>query len=439
MSGAAAASDLILERMKALHPKLIDLSLGRMERLMARLGHPERRLPPVIHVAGTNGKGSTCAYLRAILEASGRRAHVYTSPHLVRFHERIRIAGTLISESQLAAALQECEEANGPEPITFFEITTAAAFLAFSRSPADAAIIEVGLGGRLDATNVIKRPAMTVITPVDMDHQDYLGDTLAAIAGEKAGILKPGVPCVLGPQLDEGLAAIEKYAAQVGAPLIVWGQDYHGREEHRRMVYEDFKGLLDLPMPRLFGPHQVPNAAQAIAALRMLEWLRLPDSGFEGGLSSAEWPARMQRLTFGPLVSLAPERAEVWLDGGHNPHAARAVAQAIADLEERSPRPLFLICGMLTTKEPHGFFEAFRGLARHATTISIPGEPNAFGAGALYDAARSAGLAADPADSLEDAVLQVAARAALSAEDAPPRILICGSLYLAGQVLRENG
>jgi dihydrofolate synthase/folylpolyglutamate synthase len=438
-SALSAQSDAILERLKSLHPRVIDLSLSRIERLLARLGHPERALPPVIHVAGTNGKGSTCAFLRAMLEAAGRRAHAYTSPHLVRFNERIRLNGGLIGEGQLASLLAECEEANGAEPITFFEITTAAALLGFSRTPSDALILEVGLGGRLDATNVIDRPALCIIAPVDLDHQDYLGGTLEEIAAEKAGILKRGVAGVIGPQKDECRRVIEKHADAIGAPLVLWGQDFLAHEEHGRMVYQDDRGLLDLPMPRLMGAHQIVNAAQAIAALRTLDWMRVPDAAIERGLQKVEWPARLQRLTHGPFVEQAPKQAEIWLDGGHNPHAARAIAQAMADLEERAPRPLYLVCGMLKTKAAFEFFAAFTGLARHVTTIAIAGEANAYGAGALYDLASRAKLDADPAGSLDDAIHQISARWEQSRMKTPPRILICGSLYLAGQVLSENG
>lgn len=437
-SGNALASDEILARLMALHPKVIDLSLGRIERLLAKLGHPERRVPTVIHVAGTNGKGSTVAFLRAMLEAGGKRVHVYSSPHLVRFHERIRLSGKLIDEDELAALLEESEQVNGGDPITFFEITTAAAFLAFTRHKADALILEVGLGGRLDATNLIERPAVTVITPVDLDHQHYLGTTLAAIAGEKAGIMKRGVPCIMGPQSDEVREVIESRANALDVPLSIWGQDFMAHEEHRRMVFQDENGLLDLPMPRLAGAHQIVNAATAIAALRKMTGVKVSDGAFEDGLITVDWPGRMQRLARGPLASAAPKGAEVWLDGAHNPHAARALAHAIADLEETNPRPLYLICGMLQSKDPQGFFAAFRGLAKHVTTVAIPGEAASLGAGQLYDAARAQGLDADPAHSIEDAMLQIAARASLTKSKVAPRILICGSLHLAGAVLREN-
>jgi dihydrofolate synthase/folylpolyglutamate synthase len=434
----ALASDEILARLTALHPKVIDLSLGRIERLLSKLGNPERRLPPVLHVAGTNGKGSTCAFMRAILEAGGKRVHVYTSPHLVRFHERIRLSGKLIDEDELQALLEECEEANGGEPITFFEITTAAAFLAFSRRKADALILEVGLGGKLDATNVIDRPAVTVITPVELDHQQYLGDDLTTIAGEKAGIMKRGAPCVIGPQSDEAREVIEERAAQLGIPIAIWGQDFIAHEEHRRMLFQDENGLLDLPMPRLPGAHQIVNAAVAIAALRKAAGFAVDDRAIEDGLMSVDWPARMQRLTRGPLVNAAPKDAEIWLDGAHNPHGGRALAHAIADLEETHPRPLYLVCGMLQTKDPRGFFAAFRGLAKHVTTVEIPGDAASLGAGQLYDAARAEGLDAHPAPSIEDAMLQIEARAQLAKSKTPPRIVLCGSLRLAGAVLREN-
>jgi len=434
----ALASDEILARLMALHPKVIDLSLGRIERLLAKLGHPERRLPPVIHVAGTNGKGSTCAFVRAMLEAAGLRVHAYTSPHLVRFHERVRLSGKLIDEDELAALLEECEIANAGEPITFFEITTAAAFLAFTRHKADAVILEVGLGGRLDATNLIERPAVTIITPIDLDHQHYLGETLKEIAGEKAGIMKRGVPCIVGPQPDDVRDVIEAHAAALDVPLSLWGQDFMAHEEHRRMVFQDENGLLDLPLPRLHGAHQIVNAATAVAALRKATNFKTSDRAFEDGVMTVDWPARLQKLTHGPLVSAAPKGAEVWLDGAHNPHASRALALAIADLEDSNPRPLYLICGMLQTKDARGFFQAFRGLAKHVTTVSIPGEAASLGAGQLYDAARAEDLDADPAPSIEDAMLQIAARAALTKTKTAPRILICGSLHLAGAVLREN-
>ena len=444
MSGAQQAADdtrstAVLERLLALHPKKIDLALDRIQRLLADLGHPERKLAPVIHVAGTNGKGSVCAFSRAMLEAQGLRVHVHISPHLVRFHERIRIAGDLISEDELAATLEEVERVNAGRPITYFEITNAAMFLAFSRHRADAVVLEVGLGGRYDATNVIDRPAMTIVQPVGLDHLEFLGSDIKSIAAEKAGIIKPHIPVVIGPQEEAALDVILSRADKLSAPAFVFGQDFSAHREHGRMVYQDEMGLLDLPLPRLIGAHQIDNAAVAIAALRHADKGWNIEGAIEQGLRSVEWPARHQRLTKGPLISMAPKGAEVWLDGGHNPHCAAAVSRAIADLEEKSERPLYLICGMLKTKDSVGFLSAFRGLARHVVTVEVPGEAASLGAGALYDLSRQAGLDAAPAEDMEDAMLQLQAWARAHPKEPPPRILICGSLYLAGQVLRENG
>ena len=440
---ASTTSDVILERLTKLHPKLIDLSLDRTWRLLAALGNPERALPPVFHIAGTNGKGSVSAYLRAALEAGGHAVHSYTSPHLVRFHERIRLAGKSgsapISEERLAALLDECERANAGEPITFFEITTAAALLAYSREPADALILEVGMGGRLDTTNVVARPAVTIITPVDLDHQAFLGDTIDLIAAEKAGILKQGVPAVIGPQMDEARVAIEMAAERVGAPLFIHGQDFSAHEEGGSLVYQDEDGLLDLPLPRLPGRHQIDNAGVAICALRKSGILPLERDAIAHAMTHVEWPARLQRLTRGPLFERIPQGAELWLDGGHNPAAGRAVAEAMAGLaqhdSEDDPRPLILVSGMLDTKDAGGFFAPFRGLASHVETVAIPNAPASVSADALAVAAAGAGLDAHAAPSLAEAL----ERATLAAGRATPRILICGSLYLAGHVLAENG
>ncbi len=418
------SSDLILDRMMTLHPKIIDLTLDRVHRLLAALGNPETRLPPVIHIAGTNGKGSTQAMIRAGLEASGARVHAYTSPHLARFHERIRLAGELISEPALAALLDECVTANGPEEITFFEITTCAAMLAFTRTPADFTLLEVGLGGRLDATNVVARPALTIITPVSMDHEQYLGNTLTAIAGEKAGIIKRGVTCVVGPQTDEGMAAIEAKAARMGAPVFAHGQHWHVSTERGRMIYQDETGLLDLPLPNLTGPHQIQNAGAAIAALRLL---RQGDP--EAAVSRAEWPARMQRLRRGPLVEAASD-VELWLDGGHNPAGGEAVA---ATLSAMAKRPTHLICGMLNTKDVRGYMRPLSGRVTRLHAVSIPGEKNTLPAEETAAAARDAGMDAVTAPSVLEALRVI------TAEDPQARVLICGSLYLAGSVLRENG
>ena len=417
-------SDAILARMMEFHPKIIDLTLDRVHRLLAALDHPERRLPPVIHLAGTNGKGSTQAMIRAGLEAAGDNVHAYTSPHLARFHERIRLAGDLISEPALTALLDECMAANGTDSITFFEITTCAAFLAFSRAPADWTLLEVGLGGRLDATNVVDNPALTIITPVSIDHQQYLGETLPEIAGEKAGIIKRGVPCVVGPQEPDGLAVIEAKAATLGAPLWVHGQHWTASEERGRLIYQDENGLLDLPLPNLPGPHQIQNAGAAVAALRVLK-----RGAPEAAVSRAEWPARMQRLRHGPLAESAP-KVELWLDGGHNPAGGAALAATLARMPARETH---LICGMLHTKDVRGYM---RPLAPHAAklwAVSIPNEPNTLPAETTRDSARDAGLTAEASASVAAALTQIAAG------NPQARVLICGSLYLAGQVLKENG
>ena len=428
-----ALSDAILTRLLTLHPKIIDLSLGRMERILAKLGHPERAVPPVIHVAGTNGKGSTVSCLRHIMEAAGLRVHAYTSPHLVKFHERIRVAGELIPETLLTALLEECEAANGGEPITFFEITTAAAFLAFSRTPADYLVLEVGLGGRLDATNVIAAPAVSVITTIDYDHQQYLGETLTQIAHEKAGILKRGCPAVVGVQPDEARAEIERVADRLRAPLSIANQDWQSFEQHGRLVYQDEKGLLDLPLPQLKGRHQIDNAGNAIAALRVLNDPRITDVHMAQGLKTTTWPARMQRLGPGALSALVSPESEVWLDGGHNPSAGRVLAQAFSDLNDRHSRPLVLIWGMLNTKDAGSFIENFKGVASRVVALTIPGEENAVTADTLAEAARANGLPAETAVSLEAALRQAALIMPA------PRILICGSLYLAGRVLAAHG
>ncbi|KFE34736.1 bifunctional folylpolyglutamate synthase/dihydrofolate synthase [Thioclava atlantica] len=420
------ASDQILDRLMALHPKVIDLSLDRMERLLAALGHPERSLPPVIHIAGTNGKGSTQAMIRAGLEAAGKRVHAYTSPHLARFHERIRLAGELISEPGLATLLDEVEAANGAEPITFFEVTTAAALLAFARTPADFTLLEVGLGGRLDATNVIEAPALTIITPVSIDHQQYLGDTLPEIAGEKAGILKRGIPCVVGPQQEAALEVIEARAERLGAPLLVHGQHWQVWEERGRLVFQDETGLLDLPLPNLPGPHQIENAGAALAALRHLGF---DEAACEAAVTKAVWPARMQRLFHGPLVEEAPE-AELWLDGGHNPAAGAMIA---ATLDRLPKRPTHLICGMLNTKDVAGYLRPLAPHAKQLHAVSIPGEANTLSAEETAAAALDLGMKARASASVGTAI------AAIVAQDPHARILICGSLYLAGRVLRENG
>jgi dihydrofolate synthase/folylpolyglutamate synthase len=432
--------DSIVARLTALHPKLIDLSLDRMWRILAALGHPQRRLPPVVHVAGTNGKGSTIAFMRAILEAAGLSVHVYTSPHLVRFNERFRLGekgheGRLASDGELGGALAECERANAGEPITVFEITTAAGLVLFARHPADVLLLEVGLGGRLDATNVVERPLASVITPVSFDHAEHLGDTIGKIATEKAGILKPGIPAIIAAQPREALMAIERQAERVKALIRIAGEDWTATEERGRLVYQDDDGLLDLPAPKLYGRHQFENAGVAIAALRAVHALKIPSVSFETGIAKADWPARMQRLSHGPLAALAPAGSELWLDGGHNADGGRAIANALADLEERVSRPLVLVVGMLATKDCESFLRNFTGLARRIVAVPIPHQSKSLPADAIADIARSVGMPAQSSESLESALVAIG-RFDL---DPPPRVLITGSLYLAGEVLSANG
>jgi dihydrofolate synthase/folylpolyglutamate synthase len=425
----------IQERLMALHQRKIDLTLDRMLRILKLLDHPEKRMGPVIHVAGTNGKGSTVAYLRAILEAAGLRVHVFTSPHLVRINERFRIAGTLVSDAELLDALEHCERLNAGEPITVFEMETAAAFYLFAKHPADVVLLEVGLGGRGDSTNVIEKPLATVITPVAMDHMEMLGDTLGKIAAEKAGIIKRDVPLISALQQPEAEAVIEQRAKQLRAPMHVGGQHWQVSVERGRLVFQDERGLLDLPAPRLFGRHQFDNAALAIATLRAIDALKIPVDAYEAGITKAEWPARMQRLGSGALVKLAPAQSEVWLDGGHNADCGRVVAAALGDLEERVSRQLVVIIGMMANKDAGAFLANFAGMTRHIIAVPIPGHENAYTPAALADAGRHLGMRIETAPGVADALRSIAR---LSYETAP-RILITGSLYLAGEVLRENG
>ncbi|MBT8417601.1 MAG: bifunctional folylpolyglutamate synthase/dihydrofolate synthase [Silicimonas sp.] len=421
-----SSSDAILNRMMALHPKIIDLTLDRMWRCLDAVGNPHEDLPPVVHVAGTNGKGSTQAMIRAGLESAGQTVHAYTSPHLAWFHERIRVAGEIISEQALTQILDEVYVANGGHQITYFEITTVAAFLAFVREKADWTLLEVGLGGRHDATNVIERPKLTIITKIDLDHQQFLGETLAEIAYQKAGIIKKGVPLVIGPQHEEVLDVIEAEARRYDAPTLAHGQHWHIWDERGRLVFQDETGLLDLPLPNLRGPHQIGNAGMAIAALRHLGF---GEEACEAAVTSAFWPARMQRLRRGPLVDAAPE-AELWLDGGHNPAAGQALADTLAGLPDR---PTHMICGMLSTKDVAGYLRPLAEQAQSLHAVAIPGETATLPAEDTAAAADSVGLPARVATSVADAL------AAIVEQDPSARILICGSLYLAGAVLRENG
>ena len=431
--------DPIVERLSALHPKRIDLSLDRMWRILDALDHPERRLPPVIHVGGTNGKGSTIAFMRAVLEAAGLRVHVYTSPHLVHFNERFRLGaddrGRLVRDDELADVLAECERANGEAPITLFEITTAAGLLLFARYPADALLLEVGLGGRLDATNVVEEPIVTVITPVSLDHAEFLGTTVDRVAAEKAGIIKQGVPVIVAAQKREALAPIERQAARLQAPMRIAGEHWIATQERGRLVYQDDAGLLDLPAPRLYGRHQFENAGVAIAALRATDAFKVPVQAFENGMFDAEWPGRMQRLSQGRLAPLVPGGSELWLDGGHNVDGGRAIADALADLEERVSRPLVLVVGMLATKDCAGFLKNFAGLAQRIIAVPVPNQEKGLPPEEIVDIARGIGIAAETSANVNAALATIGG---FDLEPAP-RILITGSLYLAGEVLAVNG
>ncbi len=423
-------SDAVLARLNRLHPKIIDLSLGRIERLLARLDRPERRLPPVVHMAGTNGKGSSIAFLHAMLRAAGKRAQVYTSPHLVRFHERIRLTGGLIDEDALIALLETCEDANGPEPITFFEITTAAAFVAFAREDADILLLETGLGGRLDATNVIARPRLTAIAPVSIDHVQYLGDTIEAIAAEKAGILKPGVPAVVGPQPVLARAVIETRARDIGAPLFRFGEEWHARATGGALRFESAEGVRDYPLPGLPGAFQIENAGLALACAAQLAEYGLSHEARAEGIAGARWPGRLQRLQDGPLAAALPQDWELWLDGGHNAAAGAALADIAASW---AGRPLHLIYGMLNTKAARDFIRPLAPFAQSLHAIAIPGVEASLTAKDAAAAAESAGIHAKISPNAETAI-----RGIVSQATQPARILICGSLYLAGAVLAQN-
>lgn len=423
------ASDAVIQRLRANHPTLIDLTTGRVERLLATLGRPDLKLPPVIHVAGTNGKGSTVAFLRAIGEAAGLRVHALTSPHLVRFAERIRLAGTLITDEHLTDLIERVETANAGEPISFFEITTVLAYLAFAETPADLCVVEVGLGGRFDASNVFAAPAVSVITPVDYDHVELLGPALSNIAWEKAGIIKTGRPVVVARQPDEALEMIEREADDRMAPMLLMGRDVDCWEERGRLLVQMPDRLLDLPAPSLFGGYQFANAGLAVAAA--LTWNRnLADSDIGRGVASAVWPARMQRLTAGPLAVLAKARgADLWLDGGHNPHAGQALAEAAARIVDRDPRPLVLVTGMFARKDAEGFFRAFAEMRPRVITTTFD-SPIAASADELMEAAIRAGLEPETSSNVSDAVAR-----ALEPDGSPPHVLICGGLHFAGEVL----
>ena len=420
-------SDRILTRLLELHPKRIDLSLGRIHRLLAALGHPEKQLPPVIHVAGTNGKGSVVAMLRAGLRGSGASAHIYTSPHLVKFHERIEVANQVISEASLRRLLTRCEIVNQDAPISFFEITTAAALLAFAETPADSCVLEVGLGGRLDATNVVAHPAVSCITRIGRDHHEFLGRTLPQIAAEKAGIMKAETPCVVGPQRPTVLRMLRKTAEATGTPLFCYGRDWDCKKSDKGIEYRDAQGQLALPSPGLFGDHQIENAGVAVAALR-----QFGTGDVIAAVCVADWPARLQRLHSGPLVSALPEQTEIWLDGGHNEDAAKVLSAAMKKRNIENPRSLYLLCGMLAVKNHAAFMKPFVELDAEILTVNLPPSHQGISASLLAQKAKQAGLRATAYNSLDDAYKNLVARTGNH------RILICGSFYFAGEILKHH-
>ena len=429
----------LIAGLSAIHPKGFDLSLDRITRLLARLDNPHLRIPPAIHVAGTNGKGSTTAFCRAILEAHGKTVHVHTSPHLVNWHERYRLGspqgGKLVSEALLEDAISRVAIANNGEAITVFEILSAVMFVLFAENPADYSVIEVGLGGRFDATNVIANPLVSVITNIALDHQAWLGDTVAAIAMEKAGIIKPGRPVAIGRQ-QEGIDDLLADTAEARkSPSMVCGRDYGFYQQAGRFVYQDDMGLLDLPLPVLAGEHQLANAATAIAAMR-ISGLAIPDEAFERAMTSVVWPGRMERLKPGSLLSRFPQGTEVWIDGGHNPSAGSVIAACLADLDEKRPLPVYMLCGMINTKDPSGFLEAFRGLVRKVVTVPVAESDSSISASDLASIATQSGLDAISTASLDEGIAELVRQLSVAG---PCRVIVCGSLYLIGEVLRENG
>ncbi len=430
-----------IEHLMTLHPKGFDLSLERVSRLLDRLGNPQDHMPPAIHIAGTNGKGSCAAFTRAILEAQGLLVHTHTSPHLVNWHERYRIAADggsrLVDDATLAEAVARVAKANDGQQITVFEILSAVGFLLFSEHPADVVVMEVGLGGRFDATNVISRPAASVIMPVSMDHEAYLGDRVELIAAEKAGIIKQGCPVVIGSQPHEAaLEVLIDTAARLGCPTRVYGQDFLAFAEHGRMVYQDGDGLMDLSLPRMTGRHQLANASAAVAAVKAAGF-DPRENAIDRAMTTASWPGRMQNLPHGKLMELAPAGAEIWVDGGHNPGAGIVISEALAELEQKDPRPLFMIAGMINTKDQGGYFHAFNGLVKHVYTVPVDFSEASVDNDELAVRASEAGLSAEPVSSVANALLLM--RDNWQESEAPPRILIGGSLYLVGAVLAENG
>jgi dihydrofolate synthase/folylpolyglutamate synthase len=420
----------LVHRLGQHHPKTIDLSLDRIKRLLSALGNPEENLPPVIHIAGTNGKGSSLAFMRAIAEAAGLKVHAYTSPHLVHFNERIRIKGKIISDLNMLGLIDEVEALNGNAPITFFEITTAIALLAFSRSPADLTLLETGLGGRLDATNVVTRPAVTALTPISHDHAGFLGNDLGSIAREKAAIMKPRVTCLISKQRPVVLDVIRETANNVEAPLSIEGEDWWVTKNGDRLIVTSPEGELELPLPELVGPHQLQNAGLAIMALAALGKNKITANTIAKGMKSVEWPARMQKIIQGPLTTSLPNDWELWLDGGHNPAAGEALALTLRTFMDR---PTHLITGLLNTKEPVGFLKPLQKYTKTLNAVTIPSQDASFPAEKISEIASKIGFNARSAASVSDAITQI-----VTEETSPSRILICGSLYLAGIILKEN-
>ncbi len=430
-----------IDKLMALHPKGFDMSLDRILRLLEKLGNPHLKLPPVIHIAGTNGKGSTTAFCRALLEAGGFSVHVDTSPHLVNWHERYRIGrkgerGQLVSDADLADALRRVAAANEGQTITVFEILTAVSFLLFSEKPADAVIVEVGMGGRFDSTNVVPNPAVSVIMPIALDHLAYLGDKVELIAAEKAGIMKSGCPVVVGYQeFDAAREVLVETAERLGCPLAVYGQDFLAHEEFGRLVYQDEFGLADLPLPRLPGRHQFSNAAAAIRAVKAAGF-PVTDAMMEKAMVDVEWPGRMQRLSSGNLLAHLPVDSELWIDGGHNPGAGQVIAEALATLDEQKPMPVYMVSGMINTKDATGYFKPFTGLAHGVLTVPVSNSDASVDPVALAADAADAGLSAEPHSNLVSALQAIKLK---TANGPPPRVLIGGSLYLAGEALQQNG
>jgi len=427
-------ADALINKLSEIHPKGFDLSLDRILHLLEKLGNPQDKLPPVMHVAGTNGKGSTLAFARAILEAQGYKVHVHTSPHLVNWHERYRLAGKLVSDDQLAIAIEHVAEVNENRPITVFELLCAVMFVLFSEHEADFSLVEVGLGGRFDATNVIASPRVCAIAPVGLDHQAYLGDTVTKIAFEKAGIIKPRVPVAIGLQEDDARETIEQVARKKAAPTFFARQDFDFYEDATGFVYQDEQGLLDLPMPTLVGDHQLANAALAIAAIRAGGIKVLPQA-FAQGMKDVNWPGRLEKLREGKITQKFGSDADIWIDGGHNPSAGEAIAAELLRRNGQTKRKIILICGMINTKEPLGYFHPFAKLDAEIITVPVAMSEAGIAPQALSAIARDAGLRASASPSLSDGIEYAISQ---STGEAHAMVLFCGSLYMVGEVLAMN-